>query len=697
MSASVDPLETFREEVAELLVSLEHALMQLEEDPADLGMIDDAFRSMHTIKGSGNMLGLTALGEFTHMVETAFAIVRDGKAVVTPHLIELGLAARDQIEALLGTHEPDADILAEGERIVQELIREYPEVGGAPRRASIRETEVPDTGGTETTWRIQLTPSSDAFVTGNNPILLIRELMELGEMLIVGFTDKVPLLSELDPEQCFLSWDILLTTSKGENAVRDVFIFVDDIWDIRITAIDESSLDSTDLDYKRLGEILVERGDIGADELEAAVNARSYIGDALVQQGFVSPERVEAALKEQDLIRKRRETRQSLDTTSTIKVRTEKLDTLVNLVGEFVSEHATLQRLAAAAGDPEILSTAERLEALIRDTRDLAMQLHMVPVEVLFSGFRRLVRDLAKDLNKDVKLVLEGVDTELDKNVVERLKDPLLHIIRNSLDHGLETPQERQKAGKHPQGTLTMKAFYSGAHVAIQVSDDGRGINTDAVREKALVRGLIAADDRLSESELNELIFAPGFSTTETATNVSGRGVGMDVVKRNIEGLGGSIRVESASGEGSTMNLRIPLTLAIVEGLLVDVGDQSYLATMSSVIECIELDDAARYGDQKLVNYRGQLVPFVDLREYFQLDSGPDHEHAEHRQLLMVSSEDRMLGLVVDGVRDTFQSVVKTLGKMYEGVEGVSGAVVLGDGRLALMLDVDRISRLTDK
>ncbi|TVQ27709.1 MAG: chemotaxis protein CheA, partial [Spirochaetaceae bacterium] len=278
MSPSVDPLETFREEVAELLESLEHALMQLEEDPADLGMIDDAFRSMHTIKGSGNMLGLTALGEFTHMVETVFAIVRDGKAVVTPHLIELGLAARDQIEALLGMREPDADILAEGERIVQELIREYPEVSGAPKRAVTREAEATNTDSTETTWRIQLTPSPDAFLTGNNPILLIRELMELGEMLIVGFTDRVPLLNGLDPEQCFLSWDILLTTSTGENAVRDVFIFVEDSWDIRITAIDESSLDSTDLDYKRLGEILVERGDIGADELDAAVNARSYIG-----------------------------------------------------------------------------------------------------------------------------------------------------------------------------------------------------------------------------------------------------------------------------------------------------------------------------------------------------------------------------------------------------------------------------------
>lgn len=696
MSPSVDPLETFREEVTELLSSLERALMKLEDDPADTGMIDEAFRSMHTIKGSGNMLGLTELGAFTHTVETVFAHVRDGHAAVTPRLIELGLAARDHIESLLATVEPDERLNADGAAIVNELLQEYPldsgRAGGATVRAAPAATESDAQG--ETTWRIQLLPASSAFQTGNNPVPLIRELMELGEVLVAGFTDQVPPVEELDPELCMLSWDILLTTDAGENAVRDVFIFVDDDWDIRIAAIDESSLDAADLDYKRLGEILVERGDITADDLANAVNTRSYIGDTLVQQGFVSPERVEAALKEQDLVRKRRESRQSLETSNTIKVRTEKLDTLVNLVGEFVSEHATLQRLAAQAGDPEILSTAERLEGLIRDTRDLAMQLHMVPVEVLFSGYRRLVRDLAKELGKDVKLVLEGVDTELDKNIVERLKDPLLHIIRNSLDHGLETPEERTAAGKHPQGTLIMKAYYSGAHVAMRISDDGRGINTDAVREKAIDRGLISEDAQLGEQELNELIFAPGFSTAKKTTSVSGRGVGMDVVRQNIENLGGSIRIESERGQGSSMHLRIPLTLAIVEGLLVEVADQAYMATMSSVVECVELDDSNRRGDQKLMQYRGKLVPFIDLREYFLGITENREMTGGRRQILMVHSEDRMIGLVVDNIRDTFQSVVKTLGKMYEGVEGVSGAVVLGDGRLALMLDIDRLSRL---
>ena len=696
MSPSVDPLETFREEVTELLSSLERALMKLEDDPADTGMIDEAFRSMHTIKGSGNMLGLTELGAFTHTVETVFAHVRDGHAAVTPRLIELGLAARDHIESLLATVEPDERLNADGAAIVNELLQEYPldsgRAGGATVPAAPAATESDAQG--ETTWRIQLLPASSAFQTGNNPVPLIRELMELGEVLVAGFTDQVPPVEELDPELCMLSWDILLTTDAGENAVRDVFIFVDDDWDIRIAAIDESSLDAADLDYKRLGEILVERGDITADDLANAVNTRSYIGDTLVQQGFVSPERVEAALKEQDLVRKRRESRQSLETSNTIKVRTEKLDTLVNLVGEFVSEHATLQRLAAQAGDPEILSTAERLEGLIRDTRDLAMQLHMVPVEVLFSGYRRLVRDLAKELGKDVKLVLEGVDTELDKNIVERLKDPLLHIIRNSLDHGLETPEERTAAGKHPQGTLIMKAYYSGAHVAMRISDDGRGINTDAVREKAIDRGLISEDAQLGEQELNELIFAPGFSTAKKTTSVSGRGVGMDVVRQNIENLGGSIRIESERGQGSSMHLRIPLTLAIVEGLLVEVADQAYMATMSSVVECVELDDSNRRGDQKLMQYRGKLVPFIDLREYFLGITENREMTGGRRQILMVHSEDRMIGLVVDNIRDTFQSVVKTLGKMYEGVEGVSGAVVLGDGRLALMLDIDRLSRL---
>ncbi|MGM0674974.1 MAG: chemotaxis protein CheA [Spirochaetota bacterium] len=707
-----DPLETFREEARELLGTLESALMELEQDPSDTNSIDSAFRSLHTIKGSGNMFELDQLVSFAHAVEAVFADVRDGKAPMSTTLIELGLQAKDHIAALL---EPggaeggiDEELLEEGRRIENELSKLAAGSGDGGRGATegaagTGQTEASGArsgGGAESreeepsdeerTYRITFTPSSDIFRTGGNPLLILQELGELGNTLVMGFSDRIPPLEEMDGEACYVAWDIVLTSSAGENAVRDVFIFVEGTSEVNVELLDEGSVLDTDISYKRLGEILVERGDIDPADLEQAMASRDYLGETLVQRGYVTPERVESALQEQQYVRRIREQRQVSETGSSIKVGTEKLDALVNLVGEFVSMHAHLSHQAEAKGDRDFVAVGEQMEALVRDLRDLSIDMHMVPVDILFSGFRRLVRDLSQDLDKDVALRIEGAETELDKNVIDALKDPLLHIIRNSVDHGLESAQEREAAGKPAQGTIELSAYHSGANVVIQVTDDGKGIDAEKVRAKAVERGIIEADRELDEERMLELIFAPGFSTTGEATNVSGRGVGMDVVKQNIEKLGGTVRIESRPGEGTTIRLRIPLTLAIVEGLLAELAGGYYLINIAYIVECIDMQAQERDGEQRFINFRGEVLPYFDLRSFF----GFPPADVERSQLVVVSNDEHKIGLLVDNIHDNYQTVIKSLSTVFERVDGVSGAITLGDGTPALMIDVDRLARV---
>ena len=704
MKVHDDPLETFREEARELLTELERALMQLEEDPADADSVDSAFRSLHTIKGSGNMFDLDQLVSFAHTVESVFARVRDADAPVSPELVELGLQAKDHIGALLATEDvvPEG-LLEEGADLEKRLLALGGEPDGSAGRGVASDNTRPapdgapeaagpdaDADAEERTYRVTFVPGEELFRTGTNPLLLIKELGELGSALVMGFTDRVPSLDSMDPEACYISWDIVLTSRAGENAIRDVFIFVEGNSEVSVQLIDEGSVLDTDISYKRLGEILVERGDIAAGDLEQAIGSRDYLGETLVQRGYITPERVESALQEQQYVRRMREQRQVTETSASIKVNTEKLDSLVNLVGEFVSMHANLTHRAEMREDREFIAMGEQMEALVRDLRDLSIDMHMVPVDILFSGFRRLVRDLAQDLGKEVALRIEGSETELDKNVIESLKDPLLHIIRNSIDHGLETPDERRAAGKDPRGTVRLAAYYAGANVIIEVADDGKGIDAEKVKAKAAERGIIAADADLSEEQMLDLIFSPGFSTAAAATNVSGRGVGMDVVKQNIEKLGGTVRVESHPGEGTRMSLRIPLTLAIVEGLLARIAGGYYLINIAYIVECIDMQAMNRNADQRIIDFRGEILPYFDLRRFLGFASAD----LGRSQLVVVSNDDRKIGLLVDSIHENYQTVIKSLSKVFERVEGISGAVTLGDGTPALMLDVDRLVRV---
>jgi two-component system chemotaxis sensor kinase CheA len=698
MGKQADPLDTFKEEAAELLDIIESRLISLEDEPDNKELIDSCFRSLHTIKGSGNMFDLDRLVHFTHKVENVFSQIRDGRLKVNKEIIDLTLHAKDTIRAFLFNLEDDEAVWQEAQPVLTAFDKytdsDAPASGTAKAgRPAPPEQQEEKEEGPQKTFRIKFIPSEDFFKIGANPLLLIKELKELGDVLVIGGAEGVPPLDEMDEENCYYHWDLILTTKKDENAIRDIFIFVEDNSEIEISEIDSETISDTDINYKRLGEILVDRGDITRNDLEQAVNSRDFLGEVLVDKGIVSSEEVKSALKEQQFVRKMRETRMNTEVSSTIKVKTEKLDSLVNLVGEFVSMHASIAQLSEKKEDYDFISLSEQMESLVRDIRDLSMEMHMVPIDILFSGYRRLVRDLSEDLGKEINLVLEGTDTELDKNVIDQLKDPLMHIIRNSIDHGIESPEQRKKAGKKASGTIVLSAFYSGANVIIQIKDDGAGLNAERIRKKAIERGIISGDADLSQEEIHSLIFEPGFSTAEKATNVSGRGVGMDVVKRNIEQLNGAVRISSTAKEGTTIRIRIPLTLAIIEGLLARIGDEHYMINISYIVECLDFTEQDRDSKQRIINYRGEVVPYIDLRKYFRMEENK----SPFPQLVIVAVEETKIGLIVDEIKDKYQTVIKSLGKLFENAQGVSGAVILGDGTLALMLDVDHMVRLSDR
>lgn len=692
MTMHTDPLETFRDEARELLVALEQNLLALEETPSDQEMMGAAFRNLHTIKGSAGMFGMDVLVELAHQVESVFALVRDGKEQASQGLLSLGFQAKDILGDLLAHHPPE-EALRQRAQELKEAFALYDHAAQRPSREDSSSPAQPGTGErTERTWRVHITPGPQFLRHGNNPLLLLQELTDLGTALVMGFSDQVPSLEELDPQTCYLTWQVLLTTTATEQELQEIFIFVGDDARVEITLVDDVT--EAELPYKRLGEILLERGDIDAAALESAISERAYLGEKLVEQGFVSPERVQSALEEQRYVQKHREQRRSAEAGSSIRVSTEKLGTLVNLVGEFVALQAHLAHTAETTENDTFLQMSEQMNRLVRELRTTAIEMRMVPIQLLFSGFLRLVRDLSRELGKKVSLVTRGGETELDKTVIDLLKDPLMHIIRNSLDHGIEDPDLRRTRGKPPEGTVTLSAAYAGAQVLITIADDGGGMDADRIRAKAEQKGLLEPGQDYRQEEILQCIFAPGFSTAQETTNVSGRGVGMDVVQKNLEQLSGSVRVTSVPGEGSTITLRIPLTLAIVEGLLAGIGNNLYLINLSYIERCLDLADIPRRRGEMFFDYNGEIVSLLDLREYFRLTTD---QEPPHRHVVVVSAGDQRIGLVVDALHDTYQSVIKPLGSLYDGVEGVGGAIILGDGTPALVLDVDRLTRLSEQ
>ncbi|MEN6475311.1 MAG: chemotaxis protein CheA [Syntrophaceae bacterium] len=684
--------QLFREEAYELLTVLEGALLDLEQNPGDGENIGKVFRAMHTLKGSGAMFGFDDIAAFTHTIETVYNMVRDGELAVTQELVSLTLKACDQIRAMLDASLTDSTADTSRTAVLAKEFQKYIPAGDND------DTQENGNGHRESssapqarlmTYRIRFSPHRDLFANGTNPIPLLNELKGMGECTMSCSVQDLPELQEMDPEACYASWDIILTTSAGEDVIRGIFIFVEDISDLSLEVIQNGTAFDSDIEYKKVGEILLDRGVISQDDLDKALGSQKRIGEVLLDEGMVDRAQIGSALAEQEQIRAIRKKRAAVEESSSIRVPAPKLDDLVNLVGELVTIQARLTQHAAQRDDPDLVGIAEEVERLSSALRDIAMGIRMLPIGTLFSKYKRLVRDLSHELNKDIGLVMEGEETELDKAMIDKLSDPLVHLIRNCIDHGIESTSERVASGKLSQGTITVSARHSGAYVLISITDDGKGLDTEAIRAKAVEKGLIPPDATLDEHEIQGLIFVPGFSTSSAVTSVSGRGVGMDVVKTGIEGLGGRVEISSAKGHGTTITLKLPLTLAIIDGLLVAIGNEFFIIPLGVVVECVDLtaDDIKHAHGRQLIKVREEIIPYINLRRHFGLTS----ERPPIEQVVITELGGFRIGFVVDKVVGQHQTVIKNLGRMLKEIDGVSGATIMGDGTVALILDVNKL------
>ncbi len=643
--------QAFQEEAKEIFVDLEATLLELNENSDDKELVQKAFRALHTIKGSGSMFGFDKVAAFTHNLENAYDEVREGRLKVTLELIDLTLAGLDQIKVMMDEAAGRAvadSALAEDILLKLRALTGAPEPGLISAAPSLPLAPPQTADGLARDWHVRFGPGPDLMLCGANPLLLLRELQQLGSLLVTADLALIPPLAELDPERCYISWDLILTTSAALEAIQDVFIFVEGRCELVIEPAPVALADQT-----------------------------------------VSPSKAPATPSEPAKEQRANSGRRADDGVASVRVPSDKLDHFVNLVGELVTVQAQLAEVAAHREDPDLAAVSEEVERLTSALRENSMSIRMLPIRGTFERFRRLVHDLARDLHKEVELSIEGAETELDKTVIDQLNDPLMHLIRNSMDHGIEPATSRIAAGKNPTAVVKLSARHSGANVLIVVADDGGGIRAEAVRARAVEKGLITADAQLSESQILALIFTASFSTAQAVTDVSGRGVGMDVVRQRIEALRGTIAVSSKPGIGTSVTLCLPLTMAIIDGLLVRVEDAYFVLPLANTLECVELtrQDIEKANGKQMAYVRGQIIPYIRLRDHFGMRS----KRPEREQIMIAETDEGRCGFVVDEVLGDHQTVIKTLGAVYRHVQLISGATILGNGKLALILDPHKI------
>lgn len=700
-----DALQTFIAESRGLLSDMEDALLRLELQPDDSEAINAVFRAAHTIKGSSGLFGLDDIVAFTHKAENLLDRVRNNELTLSEGMVGLLLACRDHIENLIdlvvGETEMDADTRQHGEALATQLSR-FLGVTAVGPAAMPAETASPleSAGGAcsaDDTWHISVRFARDVLRNGMDPLSFIRYLATLGEIVhLVTLADALPAASEIDPECCYLGFEIRFRSMADKVRIESVFEFVRDDCDLHILAPGSKLADYVALiaalpeDDIRLGELLVACGAVTARELEESLAVQECagvrherlqpLGEILVERDLVQAELVNAALSKQKDARNRQAQEARF-----IRVHADKLDSLINLVGELVIAGAGVGLQAARNKDGVLMESVSSMARLVEDIRDGAMRLRMVEIGETFNRFRRVVRDVSKEIGKDIELIIAGAETELDKTVVDKIGDPLTHLMRNAMDHGIESAAVRAERGKPAKGTLKLNAYHEAGGIVIEVADDGGGLNRDRILAKAREKGLIQAGDVLSDSEVWSLIFEPGFSTADQVSNLSGRGVGMDVVRRNIEALRGTVEIESHAGQGSTFRIRLPLTLAIIDGFLMGVGPSHYVVPLDMVLECVELHRASgATNNTGYINLRGEVLPLLRISEHFSLEEAA----ARRQNVVVVNAVGRKAGLVVDELKGEFQAVIKPLGRLFEQVRGISGSTILGSGEVALVLDV---------
>ena len=665
----------FIEEAYEHIEDIEQALLEMDSDMQSKSLVERIFRAMHSLKGGGSMFGFEKVSDFTHHLETVYDLVRNNEMEVNRQLLDLTLLAVDHLKLLLNEENQDSRQLLSDQ---QSLLAKIEELStGSANGNKVTNADVVNNASTDEgvkTYFIHFEPNARIFDNGTNPLYLMDELSMLGEIFSIPHISKTPTLDIIEPDKCYTYWEVFLATKEDIHSISDVFIFVEDDCKIEIEKLADHNLFLHDTFTQIIQDIKSSLKNADLTKL------KKIIGN-LTQQANAQNELFDSVAEEDKPMR------QKEHAISSIRVASDKLDQLMNLVSELVTVQARLSLYSEGDGSPELMMISENVQKLSRQLRDIAFSVVLIPIENMITRFQRLIRDLSNELQKDVTFVTEGTETELDKTIIESLTDPLMHILRNSIDHGIENAADREKAGKPVKGTIKLKAFYSGANVHIQISDDGQGIDLDKIREKAIQKGLIASDTPLTKKEILDLVFLPGFSTAVNVTDVSGRGVGMDVVRRKIAEIRGEVELDSDKDVGTTITIKLPLTLSIIDGLLVKVLDTHYIIPLMVVDKIY----AARHDDlinafNNLIILDGEQVPFHYLRQEFNF---PENE-VSMEQVVVVRYEDQRIGLAVDNVVGEYQAVLKPLGKHYKKQDMISGATILGDGTVALVLDTNK-------
>lgn len=685
--------QKFVEEAQDNVAAIEEALFELEKSPDDKEIVERLFRSMHTIKGSGAMFGFNDLSHFTHNLETLYDCVRNDTVKVNKDIISLTFESLDYIRQLLDVGEgtlTDPDDIQRQKDYIAKITKYFPEgqqltLSSAEKAAlaakqaagvAAPQPKVEEKGPKN--YLVTFAPFESLLNNGTNPLFMLDDLTALGKYKSVAFTGAVPQLDKFDPLNLYVKWQVILSTDQDVNEIKDVFIFVED----------ECKMDIAELPG----------GDIvgNAEKLEPiiakAIESQTELkaDDFAVFKEAPKPEpkqeagTTQAAAKSASPAPKTQENK-----IASIRVSADKIDDLVNAVSELVTMQAQLNLLAERQEDQYLIAIAEQMEKITRQLRENSFSISLIPLQGELVQFQRLVRDLCNKLGKQIEFVVEGGEIELDKTIIDHLKDPLLHIIRNSGDHGIEMPEERIAKGKNPVGTVLLKAFYSGSSVIVQVSDDGKGMDPDKIFKKAVEKGLVSPNAHLSKKEILNLIFASGFSTAEKVSDVSGRGVGMDVVKSKIAEIRGEVTVDAEVGKGTTITMELPLTLSIIDGLLTRIGGEQFVFPFTNVERILQPEEVkmSDSGMGDFFTYNGDQLVSIDLNKIF---NGRPTEFANSK-MLIVGQGDKRVGMVVDAVLGEFQIVVKPLGRFLRSVDMISGASVMGDGSLSLIIDPGRL------
>ncbi|WP_339542390.1 chemotaxis protein CheA [Pseudomonas sp. JAI120] len=652
MSINLDQAQqTFIVEARELLQAMEQSLLQLESEPGDQDAIGAIFRAAHTIKGSAGLFGLASIVGFTHIVEDVLDRLREGNVAVDAALIALLLKCGDHmlelVEVVANRGEVPTPAALERGEALREALSAYQPMRTAT--ASVETAEVADDAAVEVLWHISLRFGVDVFRNGMDPLSFLRYLETLGQMMqVTTLTDSIPPMDSWDPESCYLGFEIDLRSTASHATLNEVFDFVRDDCEVHISAVDEAPASTAAVSGDPVTQ--AEPG------IVTAAPQRPAAGEAKTRDG------------------------------NYVRVNADKLDELINLVGELVIASAGASLLARSCNNDPLQEASSTVSGLVEEILDGALHLRMIPIGDTFNRFRRVVRDISQELGKDIELIISGAETELDKTVVEKIGDPLMHLLRNAMDHGIESADARRAAGKSAKGHLSLNAYHDSGSIVIEIADDGAGLNRERILQKAQERGLVASGAVLTDQEIYNLIFEAGFSTAEAVTNLSGRGVGMDVVKRNITLLRGTVDLDSRPGQGTVVRIRLPLTLAIINGFLVGIDQSTYVIPLDMVQECIELDEHQRQSsrDTGYLDLRGEVLPLVHLRDHFSHE-GPV---ARRQNVVVVRYAEHKAGLVVDDLLGEFQTVIKPLGKLFGALRGISGSTILGSGAVALILDV---------